>query len=502
MPLDAPRVVTMALYRSAHSPRTIASGAATPLLLLTPLVTRARQSESELTLTLTWHDELVGEHMPEPGQWVAARLNDTLLCIMLIETVTDYQLRSGTRSMTITARSRDATSAWRDDPIATERYPQGTLLTDIITDVATELGLDASEVQLPADAYGTPQAGFQASNLAAWELISQCLLVLGRSPFVDGLGRLRAYSRDLLARAADVTLAEEQVIGFVGAKALSPIDKLTVKWRAPVPEKVSQEETVLGSTTVSGGYWARSCAREIYWSEDRTQQADLDPQLLVEDYTTTLNSGLFVKQDINRGLIDVGNQFFIPIYAEAPDGTRGGCIGCTILVNMTHHRDDIITTLIGGQVLLAATPDGVNVIGGHTISIGRIAQATVGASILTLMCSIGTGVYEVRGRPYDLVNPVNETVAYDPNGSPGGRFDTVETDLCDSEERAQAIATREFIYRARAASSLSLTIVDDPRIEVGDIVAMPDGTRIAVTGVQRDLSPGSSNVAELSGFPA
>lgn len=497
---DAPRATSLALYARDVIPAAIVQGLVTPVRDLTPFVTRMRQSESDLSVTLSWHDELYGPNMPEPGQWLVASLNGTLLCIMLLEAINDYRQRSGERSMTLVARARDATSAWRDDLIATERYPQGTPLTVIAEEVAVALGMDGAEVNFPADAYGTPQAWFQASQVTAWELVEQCLLVLGLSPLMDALGRLRAYSRDVL-RAADVTVAEDRVIGFSGSKALPPIDRLLLKWRAPLPVKVSQPEEVLGTTSVTAGYWKRSTTREIYWSEDRTQQADLDP-LLMAGGAGTENSRLFVKNDINNGLVgmlDVGNQYFDPIFAEG-----GGCIGGRISVDMIHHRDDIMTSLIGMKVLAAAWPDGVNVFAGKTISIGRLAEAAaIDVPLFTLLARMGTGVYEVRGRPYDLVNPVNETVAYDPEGSPSGRTETLETDLVDAEARASAIATREFVFRARSASSFTLTIVDDPRIEVGDIVEMlADGTRILVTGVQRDLSPGSSNVVELSGFPA
>lgn len=490
----------MALYAGTVTPTSIVDGSATPIRDLTPLVSRARQSESDLSVTLTWHDELFGAAMPQPGQWLAASLNGTVVCVMLLESVSDYRMRSGERSMTLTARSRDAVSAWRDDPVATERYPQGTPLVSIAADVAFALGLDGLEVRLPGEPYGVPQAWYQASNVPAWELVTHCLLVLGYQPFVDAIGRLRAYSRDVL-RAADVTISAERVLGYVGSKVMSPISQLRLKWRRPLPIKISQGQRVLGTTTVMAGFFARDAVREMYWSEDRTQQADLDP-LLETGGSQTLNSRLFVKSDINRGVIDVGDQFFDPIFAEREDGSRGGCIGGRVRVDMVWHKEKMIAALQASKPLLAAIPDGVNIIGGHTISIGRAAQAVADVITLTLMCRMGAGVYEVQGNPYDLVNPVNHTTAFDPVSSPGGREDGIESDLVLDEAMAQQIVTREFIYRARAASDFTLTIIDDPRIEVGDVVSVQDGPRLLVTGVQRDLSPGSSNVVELSGFPA
>ncbi len=504
MAQDALRSCTVELYAADAAttvPAAVLQGLVEPLMDLTPLVVRARHTEADLSVTLTWHNELLGLAMPQPGQWLAARLNGTLLCTMVIESVNDYRVRAGERSMTLTARTRDGAGSWRDDPITTPRYPQGTLLNVIAEQVAVQLGMDGLEVSFPVTSAGTPQAWYQATGLPAWDLITQCLLVQGYQPFVDLLGQLRAYSRDVL-RAADVVVAAERVIGYVGSRGSTPIEKLRVKWRQPLPEKVSQSEQVLGTAAITGGFWKPDAVREIYWSEDRTQQADLDPGLTPDDYRDTKDSPLFVKDDINGALMPIGDQYFMPIYAEAEDGTRGGCIGGRVILEQTHRRDRLLTNLIGLKIGTALAPDGVNIAALTTIPIGRVIVGALDASIMLLLATIGTGTYEVRGRPFDLVNPVNHTVAYDPEAGAAGREEVLETDLCPDEATAQAMATREFIYRVRAASSFTLTLVDDPRIEVGDVVQLEDGQRLLVTGIQRDLSPGSSNVVELSGFPA
>ena len=499
---DARRTCTIAVYDAGLTPLQIADGAVGRDL--TPLVSRARQSEAELTVTLVWHDELYGPNMPTIGQWLAATLNGQLLCVMLIESINDYRLRSGERSATLTARTRDGTSAFRDELIATPRYFQGTLLTTIATYVAYHVGMTPGEVIMPVDGYSTPQAAYQASNITPWELITQCLLVMGYSPFVDAIGRLRAYSRNLIWRPSDMTIPASRVVGFIGSRAVAPIDKLTVKWREPWPKRVEKTHQVLGTAQVTAGYWKKYAIREMYWSEDRTQLADIDPELMVEDYHDTVNSPLFVKEDINSGLIPVGKQYFEAIYATLPDGSRGGCIGGRVRVEMTHERDRILTILIAAKIVASFIPDFVVAFfGGVTIPVGRIIEAaTVDVPILTLLCKMGTGFYEVRGTMYDLANPVNQTIAYDPQVPNPTRSDTIESDLVLNEETAQIIAVREYVFRVRSASQFSLTIVDDPRIELGDVVALEDGTRLFVTGLSRDLSSGSQNLLELVGFAA
>ena len=76
----------------------------------------------------------------------------------------------------------------------------------------------------------------------------------------------------------------------------------------------------------------------------------------------------------------------------------------------------------------------------------------------------------------------------------------IESDFILNEDHARAVAGREFIYQALSASSYNVVIVDDPRIEVGDILELADGSRVFVTGFRRELTHGTSAVLEVEGF--
>jgi hypothetical protein len=149
----------------------------------------------------------------------------------------------------------------------------------------------------------------------------------------------------------------------------------------------------------------------------------------------------------------------------------------------------------------AALPDIAPPFGGPTYPSGKLVQGALELSVLLVMASIGTGMYEVHGTPYDYVHARNTAEAYASN-TPAWveNIEEIENDFVATEQAAQAYAVRELIYRARAASSYGLTIVDDPRIEPGDIVQLPDGSKVYVTDYHRDLSPGAPAVLDLQGF--
>jgi hypothetical protein len=140
---------------------------------------------------------------------------------------------------------------------------------------------------------------------------------------------------------------------------------------------------------------------------------------------------------------------------------------------------------------------------GETIPVGRRIQAAAELTVLLVMASIGTGMYEVWGTPYDFVHARNTTEAYDEVAPEWlGNEQEIENDFVMDESMAQAYAVRELIYQARSAASYTVSIVDDPRIEPGDILQLPDASRLYVTGYRRDLSPGAAAVLEIEGLRA
>lgn len=165
-PKDTERTAEILLYAvGVPIPDVVGGTAAT--LDLSPFVTRASQSQSDLSVTLAWHLELYGTAQPKPGQVIAAKLDGILLWVGIIESISDYRVESGTRTMTLACRSRDSTPAWRNVSRVTNEYPQGTRLDVIARDVALSLGLQDGEILLPASSMATPHSTAQLAAVPA-----------------------------------------------------------------------------------------------------------------------------------------------------------------------------------------------------------------------------------------------------------------------------------------------------------------------------------------------
>lgn len=445
---------------------------------LSPFVSRVSHSASEASIALNWHQELNGSAQPRPGTILELRLDGKLLWWGVIEALNDYRLSSGVRTMSITARSRDASPLWRDIRRVSELYPVGTPLSMIAHDIAGSLGLTDSEILFGNSSAVTVHSNTQLADLSAWEMLDKIWEPLGRNPFIDARGVLKTISRDI-SRAADIVLTAERVIAVGAAKSRPPLTLVRIKWLDPNLTKVSQQNQKLVAETITAGYFQIHQKKYIQFSADGTQRAE--------------NTYLVIRQSANTSLVRVCEE----TYSQLTQ-TDGLILLKTSMWVPTLATAGLATILYGAMIPDAAPP-----MSGETVPVGRRIQAAAEITVLLVMMSIGTGMYEVWGTPYDFVHARNRTEAYD-DAAPDwlGNEQEIENDFVMDEPMAQAYAVRELIYQARAASSFQVSIVDDPRVEPGDILQLPDASRLYVTGYRRDLSPGAPAVLEIEGFRA
>lgn len=476
-PADSERNVAVHLYAMGDDFAAVRSGTGTATDLA-PFASRIEQSPDELTVQLAWHQELYGAGQPKPGQLVAVQLNGMTLWIGVLDAINDYRTQSGTRTMTLTARRRDSLPKWREVRRVTDLYPLATRLDTIIRDVAKAVGLTDDEIAIPPMAQAVPHSNVQLADQTAWEMLETLMLPSGYSPEIDGLGRLRARPRDIFGRSADVSLAPERLVAVTGGRSRAPISATRLKWMDPNLTETVQAGRALANANITAGFFQIEQKQDVFWSEDRTQRAR-DTYLVVKQ---SANSGLVnVCDETYQALSHTGGKIRLETAAWVP-----GLIAVFLAIKAASALSDI-------------APTG----GGPTIPIGKMAQGALELSVLLVLASIGTGSYEVWGTPYDYVHARNTTEAYD-SARPdwGEAVEEVDSDLIADGAHAQAVAARELIYRAKSAQRYGATIVDDARIEPGDLLELPDGSRLYVIGYRRNLSRDAPAELAVEGFAA
>jgi hypothetical protein len=462
----------------------IINGTATDAIDLTAYVSAgSKHTSKDADIKFTYHTQLNGTNQPQTGELIEVQMLGQTLWVGIIDSISNYTMESGNHLLSIKAYSRDNTPAWKSIKRVTNLYAAGTPVIQIATDIAASVGLTPLEIALPMTSIYTVHTNLQLSNMDAWGMLTGALLSSGIDPFVDARGVLKGISRNL-ARASDIVLTQDRVIAITGSKKTTAFTSVRILWLDPNLSEVVHQDQVIATANITAGFFQLHQNLDIWFSQDHTQRAK--------------NTYLVIRQSANSGLFSFCSENYVVF-----DQVHG-----QIQVHTSAWAPTLATVGLGAMIASSFIPDGVVVGGfiasaGFTIPIGRLIETLGTVAVLLTMMSLGTGIYEIRGVPYDFVNARNTTEAI-ASGVPDWLIQNqdIANDFVMNEAHARAFAARELIYLFRASATYNAQILDDPRIEPGDIVELPDGSRIYVTDYQRNLTYGASALLNINGFRA
>lgn len=473
---DIHRQVEVLHYKAADTTWVaLINGTATPYQNLSEFVSRAMHQTAGFDLELRFHTQLYGVAQPRVGDLVQVRLDGEVLFSGQVDGLNGYREANGERTFGLTVRTRDTTPLWRSTKWMTEIYPAGTELGIVVQDILKAIGLQSNEYQgLIQTGLHTVHGDSQLADLPVWDMLSMILLVAGLEPYIGANGVLKTVSRDVM-RPHSLVLEKDQVLNITGDRQRTPVTNLLLKWLDPALSRSNGQSQVLGKESITAGFFKLKQERKVYWSEDRRQRAE--------------NTFMKTLASVNDGLLPVGVEEY-----EEIDEFHG-----KITVTTMAWVPTLATATLAAMLISAKIPDGVAITA--TIPLGRVIEMAGQVAYFLIIMSLGTGAYEIWGEPYDLVHEVNTTEAYDQNAPAWVRLEeTVSNDFVMNEEHAQTVAVRELLYRSLSAHSWNVEIVDNPLIERGDILKLPDGSRLYVTEFTRDVSHGAPAILSLQGF--
>ncbi len=126
------------------------------------------------------------------------------------------------------------------------------------------------------------------------------------------------------------------------------------------------------------------------------------------------------------------------------------------------------------------------------------AQALIG--ILLIMMSIGSAQYEIWGTPYDYAYLEKQSVAIEEGLEYWLENEKeIKNDFIDTHDQADTIAVTELIWEKSLSRPRRIAIEDDPALEVGDIVALPDGRKVLVTALNKKIKRGEVPTLVIDG---
>jgi uncharacterized membrane protein YgcG len=448
-------------------------------------VTQGNHTAFDANITLNFNRELFGTNQPKPNQvleiqyWQNGEWKPIWLGI--IDAISAFTLQRGERSMQLIAKTRDQQDIWRNTKRITPLFPQLTNLTYIIQRVARSASMKGDEIVLPNSAFTTAHSSTQLADMNAWDMIVQMGIPLGWTPFIDTMGRLRVADRTLQNRTADIQLEDGRLLKVGGQRQRPPKSRVRVNWLNPTMKKQLRQGQMLSTETITLGWFLPVFWKHVYWSTDKTQRAEGTYPVIKQSCNSPW-SPRFVRETYIQQTQVGGKWSFTNIQLAA--------MATLIATNYVAHMVPDPVAALGGGATVPQTPGS-----------GSFWQWVSQASILYVLSCVGTGVYEVWGMPFDWVHARNTSEAFD-SSVPEWVDNTVDidSDFIANEEHAKAVAIRELIYQAREANKWGITIVDDPRIEYGDILEFVDGNQLYVEDFSRSLERGSEATLDVKGF--
>lgn len=481
-PIDRQRSVTVTMYPKATPFIDVMNGVAAGGFDLSPFMTSGSHTSTDATITMTWDSTgsfLVNQ--PKPGDILEIVEASIQLWIGVVEEINNFNEERGNRKINIRARSRDGVGPWRKRKYISPRFQQGGTLAGAAQEVCIGQGLVAQEFDIPLVGYTIPHTNVQFAQVTPWVALKLIGQAIGYEPFTNAKGQITMYNRDV-SRIPDIVLTNEDVIRIAGGKGKPSISGFQLKWMDRNLTKVVQQDQVLGSGSITAGFFRLTQQLEVYWSDDRRQRAEntyLKVIQSINDSLLPVGDETYVQNDRFHGTITITTDAWVPALATASLAT---------MLALDYVPDAVVTGGIGASI-------------GETIPYGRVIRGVAEGSLLLIMMSIGTGSYELWGQTYDFVHAVNKTEAFD-DAAPLWMQDvqTESNDLIYDETHAQEVAIRELLHRIAETNRWDTVITDDPRIEPGDILELPDTSRLYVQNYTRQLTRGSPSTLKVTGF--
>jgi hypothetical protein len=462
---------------------------------LTPYVQRIEYNFDRLQVTLS--DEAALVFHPDSGALRAAIAQNRIIRLQegfegLAETEwlwTFSGVVEGTytwafqRGQNVTASfsvfNRGNNQAWKRRNVTSTNYTIGSDWGSMFWNIAEDVMLmDPIEISVPLP-WGVifEKNSNQIVNYPPWDGLEQLAFGLSARPWFNGKGQLALYSKTqnrVTHRLDDDTYLRKYESRGSSAET---VNKVILTYLSNELSRVDGVDQILGSATVTSGFFVPSIEVDVYYSDERKTRSD--------------NPRFIVKQSANAGLMSFCDETM-----EKIDEFHS-----KIIVDVSIWAPILATTMLAMYMTIQAIPRAVvtALFGGTTIPVQDIAAAAVLISILLLMMSIGTGQYEVWGVPYEMVYLEQQAIAI----KSGTEFWqerelAIRNDFISTLEQAQPLVVNELHYEVMKEQPRSLLLRYDPRFEPGDILQLSSDVKVWIEAVSRTLTRNSVDVSTMA----
>ena len=473
---------------------------------LTPFVTNVNWSYDKLTFQIA--DEILRYH-PDTGDLTAnirqgrgIRLTEGFVGIpdnQWLPTFTGVVqgsyawslVRGAGPKATVSVQSRESNQAWRQRFITSKKYTVGTDYSVMFNDVAQDIMLlTDGEIKTPASwNFLFDKQINQIVNISPWEGLTSLAQGALLRLWFNGNGQLATYPLTV-DRVASQILTNE-VINTYSQPGNSDevINKVVVTYLDNVLTRVDGAIQSLGTANVTTGFFDQEIKLDVHYSDDKKQRAD---QVFLEVKNSINENDLGIS--IGNERLDIEDEFGGQLVVTVDAFVSGLAVAGIAAIIAGALVPNLVNTLV--QVGLSGTGFGV----GQTTNSGTAVMAAGVVAVMVAMMILGTGVYEVKGVPFDFAFLEKRAIALIDNILfwEEKQLD-IRNEFISTAEHAHSLALQELLFEQSKLNPRSLLIRYDPRIERGDILEIPGAFKLFVLDASRSLVRGGTQVTSLGG---
>lgn len=371
----------------------------------------------------------------------------------------------------------DRTFFYNKKQLATENFDQDKDFGDIAIEIATNeeygMGLIREEVDFGKQYYTVQHTYVSIREVPYFEGLSLLTFILDKRPSFSSDGTL-------VLRNTDINKIPNRIYQNLNCfkkitwnqENIEVINQVKIIGLASVSEKISFPRQIVAEVTGMLGYFMSRYEETIYYSEDRSQRAELP--------------------EINSFKINGWLESVTPSDIEVIVNDEYSCL----LMIKTPWNTWVFIAFFVGYVafFVLAAFDFLGI--GKVLEIAAAIWLVAG---LSMMQQLGVFKVSISAKPYQIVYKEIIGVA-DWNQLKDYEIRTkeIKNHLVDTQILADTLAKRELEREKIKEHSRQITLLHDPLLEPDDVIEMPNGTRYYILSINRKYIRSNVSTMEIT----
>jgi hypothetical protein len=364
--------------------------------------------------------------------------------------------------------------------VTTDKFPQNVDLGDMLVAIAqNHMGLGQNEILIGSQGFESKHLTNQIVEHPALTTLWELLFPVGKKPKFDSMGRLVAVDVNLNKPATRIyTDGNTLIMSKVNnPNEVEVNNSVVLRGLEHNLSKSIQEQQLLTEFEAVTGFFDESYDEQIYYSQDRSQRAD--DTFLVTKKKIKWSSADWSETDEFSGHVSIDTHYL----ADARTIIFVTYVVSEVFVALLDFLMQTFGTTVANFVII---PPSTTV--ATLREIIHVIAVLAMAGLIWAMQFVGRGKYEVHGKPFEYVYRElvsrHQLTGLEPEQVRETEYrNDFVSDMVTLDTLAEEHLRRELVKD----QIVTITLVDDPVLEVDDVIETAEGDRFYIVSVKKEL---------------